>query len=224
MNQKILDALLKLDINNDEHWTSDGLPRMDVLEGIVGDKSLTRQQVTAAKPGFSRAVAAQAQAQQEQQSQGSTEPSKETAPASAQPPSAKAPAATTPSEEENEGEVEDSEDSEVAEARKALAEAQAELDELTAERAKVEKAHVAKMQEVDKLTDALEALVGKETTGDAIQGYLARQRQNLAERAERMKEIRDSGVNIGEITRGLKSPLDAAMTRKTGHALGRPGG
>lgn len=222
MNQKILDALLKLDINNDDHWTADGLPRMDAIEMIVGSKDITRQQVTAAKPGFSRAVAAAAQATQAQGGQGSTEPAAQTAPAAAQVPSTTEPGSTT-SEEEDESEVDNTDEPDVAEARHRLREAQEELAGLDQARAEVKRLYAEKSAEVDKLTDALEALVGKETVGDAIQGYLARQRQNLEERAARMQVIRESGVNLAELGRNLKAPIDAAMARKTGYGGGRPG-
>ena len=222
MNQKILDALLKLDINNDDHWTADGLPRMDAIELIVGSKDITRQQVTAAKPGFSRAVAAASQVTQAQGAQGSTEPASQTAPAAAQAPSTNALVITT-SEKEDKIEVDNTDEPDVAEARTQLLEAQEALAKLDQERAEVKRLYDEKSAEVDKLTDALEALVGKETVGDAIQGYLARQRQNLQERADRIQLIRESGVNLAELGRNLKAPIDAAMARKTGYGGGRPG-
>lgn len=46
----------KLDPSNDEHWTSQGLPRMDVLAGM--GLSIERRALTEAFPGFTRAVAA----------------------------------------------------------------------------------------------------------------------------------------------------------------------
>jgi hypothetical protein len=46
-------ALQKLDPTNDAHWTADGLPRMDALEA-VGLKGVTRGQVTAEAPTFTR--------------------------------------------------------------------------------------------------------------------------------------------------------------------------
>ena len=50
----IKDSLAKLDPANDEHWTDDGLPRMDVLQALPGNSRLTRKQVTDADPSFSR--------------------------------------------------------------------------------------------------------------------------------------------------------------------------
>jgi len=45
----ILEALAKLDPANKDHWTADGLPRL----GAVGE-GVTRQQIVAAAPFFSR--------------------------------------------------------------------------------------------------------------------------------------------------------------------------
>lgn len=49
----IIAALGSLDVDNDEHWTTDGLPRMDTIEDIV-KQDLTRADVTAAAKGFNR--------------------------------------------------------------------------------------------------------------------------------------------------------------------------
>lgn len=49
----ISDALDELDIDNDEHWTSDGLPRLDAVEDYLGRK-VTRKEVKAAAPHFTK--------------------------------------------------------------------------------------------------------------------------------------------------------------------------
>jgi hypothetical protein len=54
--EAVLKALQTLDATNDEHWTSDGLPLLDNLKQASGIASLTRAEVTAALPGFSRAT------------------------------------------------------------------------------------------------------------------------------------------------------------------------
>lgn len=48
-------ALAKLDIANENHWTADGLPRLETVRLLVGNSSLSREAVTQAAPGFSRA-------------------------------------------------------------------------------------------------------------------------------------------------------------------------
>lgn len=55
---KINEALARLDPDNDEHWTADGLPRMDAIVDLLGgDTSVTRKAVTDASPGLTREVA-----------------------------------------------------------------------------------------------------------------------------------------------------------------------
>lgn len=47
-------ALGMLNPDDDGQWTSDGLPLMETMRGITGDEKLTREQVTAVAPEFSR--------------------------------------------------------------------------------------------------------------------------------------------------------------------------
>lgn len=54
---KILEALGKLDTANDNHWTADGLPRIETVRMLSGDQSITREQITAEAPDFSRSFA-----------------------------------------------------------------------------------------------------------------------------------------------------------------------
>lgn len=51
-------ALSQLDPGKDDHWTSQGLPRMDVLAGI--GLTIDRRELNELVPGFSRAVAKKA--------------------------------------------------------------------------------------------------------------------------------------------------------------------
>ncbi|UZT28680.1 hypothetical protein pD_gene0073 [Vibrio phage 033B] len=49
----LLEALGKLDPTNEDHWTADGLPRIDPLSEMVGI-AVQRQSVTAVAPEFTR--------------------------------------------------------------------------------------------------------------------------------------------------------------------------
>lgn len=71
-NEEILEALLGLSPGNDEHWTADGLPRLDAVENLLG-ASVTRKQLTNAAPDFNRAMAQSVV--DEAASQGDAEPS-----------------------------------------------------------------------------------------------------------------------------------------------------
>lgn len=53
MSSKILEALKKLDPANEAHWTSDGLPRLDVLDQLTGEK-ISREILTQVAKGFTR--------------------------------------------------------------------------------------------------------------------------------------------------------------------------
>jgi low affinity Fe/Cu permease len=50
----IRDALAKLDVKVDQHWTDQGLPRLEVLHQFTGDSTIRREQVTNAAPEFTR--------------------------------------------------------------------------------------------------------------------------------------------------------------------------
>lgn len=55
MKDKIVDALQKLDVANDNQWTQDGLPKIEILKFLMGGEAITREQVEEAAPGFTRA-------------------------------------------------------------------------------------------------------------------------------------------------------------------------
>lgn len=64
MEQQLLTALQQLDPSNDDHWTGEGLPRVDVVRALAGAGTLTREQLTALAPGFTRDTAGPAAAAQ----------------------------------------------------------------------------------------------------------------------------------------------------------------
>jgi len=47
-------ALASLDATDDAQWTAAGLPRLEVVRELTGDASLSREDIEAAAPGFSR--------------------------------------------------------------------------------------------------------------------------------------------------------------------------
>jgi len=52
--QGILDALKQLNPKNDEHWTNEGRPRIDAVERILGDSTITRARINEVAPDFVR--------------------------------------------------------------------------------------------------------------------------------------------------------------------------
>lgn len=58
VNAKLLKAVHELDPKDDKHWTGAGLPAMTAVEAFYGSADITRADVEAAAPGYTRAVAA----------------------------------------------------------------------------------------------------------------------------------------------------------------------
>ena len=52
--QKVKDALSKLDASNDNHWTSEGAPRLETLRMLAGDSTISRDDVNAVDQSFTR--------------------------------------------------------------------------------------------------------------------------------------------------------------------------
>ena len=50
------EALARLDPANDEHWTADGMPKVETVSALMG-QAASRRQITDAAPGFTRASA-----------------------------------------------------------------------------------------------------------------------------------------------------------------------
>lgn len=55
--QAIQAALKQLDPANNDHWTADGLARIDTVKALSGDTSLNREALEKAMPGFTRETA-----------------------------------------------------------------------------------------------------------------------------------------------------------------------
>lgn len=54
-NMQLEQALTLLDPANDDHWTHDGLPLVDVLRDLTDDQSLSRKTITNSAPDLTRA-------------------------------------------------------------------------------------------------------------------------------------------------------------------------
>lgn len=222
MNTKIADALTKLDPNNDNHWTQDGLPRLDTIKILASDPTLTRDQVTAAAPDFNRTAALVAT--------GGPPVAPATTPAAPATENVPPPAPVAA-----EGDVQGAGAEEfpqltqdpIAEAatdsetyRAQLDEAMLNLNDALAEQdAAARRVHDVQ-NEVGRLEGLLENL--SKTIENPIMAYLAQQQKNLEDRADRMKAIKESGLDLTGLQRSLKAPIDAAMARKNGRGGIRP--
>lgn len=205
---KIRAALAQLDPKDDKHWTSDGAPRMDAVERLVG-ANVSRGDVRSAAPRFSR-----------------ENPVLEDAPVSD----------PAPVEEDDpvlaEGPVEEDElepaedhrlDEPMDELEKALLEAQAEHDEAVraaaAAKARVDQAR----SKVDEVIATREAGVSPNANMESIQQYLQRQKELREARGMARRVLAEGGISE-EILRQLTghAPIDQAMARKRARGTERP--
>lgn len=216
---KILEALAKLDVGNDNHWTEEGLPRMDTMKLMVGDQALTREAVTAAAPSFSR-----------------TSPLTATAPADAAvvPPVTPTAAAVTPPavvEKSNAGlegsagaraaHSEEDESYSEAEFASFLEGARAQVERASARKKEADQDHAKAVEVVDQILDAIaKAGYGKEDLSTQIGSYLQAQKAVGQERAERIEALK--GFDLKTLM-PKTAPLDAAMARKNLRGMQRPG-
>ena len=132
---------------------------------------------------------------------------------------ATAPGASEQSEVEGPGGVDDTDElasleAELEETQNVLAKGRMMIDQAKAKLVEYEQREV-------ELTTKIETLRPRTNSNtDAIQGYLASQRKLLEERGLRRQMIKESGLDLKALAQDLKSPLDAAMARKSGR--GRP--
>lgn len=228
MTLVLLDALKALHVGNDSHWTAEGQPRLDTLKMLVSNPGLTREMVDKVAPGLSRinatdyvypaaalaaAVApvvapaatptaatvtpAVAPLVQAQQSEDPTFSNHQTKPTKVEGGSTNASDEITSLEEE-------------------LAEAQKDVQEINRALESVMKEKSIREKRVDGLSAKIDKLIPKNNKALAIQDYFKGQDKVLSLRGDRMSAIRSSGVNLTELLKSLKSPIDASKARKTG--------
>lgn len=227
MTNKIVEALLKLDVKNDNHWTADGLPRLDTVKMLASDQALTRDSVAAAAPGFSRITAtgytapsAEQQAPQAQ-GQGGNGEQQSAAPQTAPQTAPQASQATESDQRADDLDAGQAEQPKMegpagvaTDDIAALAEQEELVSKIRAHKVETDKAFEEARAKEDELRVKLEEARPQRSTGNDIQDYLAAQRKNLEARAARQQMIRESGINLKELASNLKAPIDAARARR----------
>lgn len=212
-NEEILEALLGLSPGNDEHWTADGLPRLDAVENLLG-ASVTRKQLTNAAPDFNRAMAQSVV--DEATSQGDAEqPDADTAEPDADPQSSEDPGATDTATvdaggpddfdplAEGPGDEEDMLDAAVQEAQ----------DRVSAVQRALEQGKLALAEAEQALADAAKA------KNSAFPPLSAAEAIQQFQRSEHEKRAAARGVVLGSVA----SPIDAALkARRTNQGRRTP--
>lgn len=209
--ETIVEALLSLDIENDEHWTQDGLPRIDAL----GIDALTRSDLTDAAPSFTRENP-KLEAQEEDTSTEedtdidfSLEEEEEEKDTTLE-------GMPAPEEEEEAAPEEPLESREElavqrVETQKGIASAQKVLS-------KAEKALEAAVAADDVVITKLEKLDEGHTAQHSIMHFINSQKQLRARKARAYEKLMD-GVDAESVQ---PAPIDRAMARKNTRGTKRP--
>ena len=213
---KIIAALQKLDLQNNEHWTADGLPRIDTVRMFAGNPGLSREDITKAAPDFSRqspvlnaplpdappAPVSAAPQPEPQQLDQQPEPPAPSSSSYAQP-------AIKQANELSEGVVGDPLERALADARELMEMAR---QEVVAAQEKYKEAQ----RVVDDLINEREAGGQGESTMTAVQSYLKSQQGLLNERARRARVLQESGVTLSDIQALIPqaAPIDEFLRRK----------
>jgi hypothetical protein len=208
----LLAALATLDIANDNHWTAEGAPRLDTLKFMTGDQSLTREAVTTAAPGVSRAnplpaEQAAAGAAQAPAGGGSTGAAPSDAPAAVQGAS------------QGDGNGDGGSGAEGGAAETPLQRAEEVLRLAHARKAEADRAVAQASAAVDRELQAIDKARQDQAVVGPVGDYHASQQRTLAERAERMKAMK--GIDLKAIL-PQRAQIDIAMARRTARGTQRP--
>ena len=191
MKVSLGDALLALDVSNDNHWTAEGLPRVETIQALTGE-STDRKKISAFAPAFNR-------------SNPSLEPVDEIVKTADE-----LPGVTTAQNSQGiEAEIDTDEASDEEQLHAynvGLESLYKQRDELISAIQRIEQARdIIVMRLDDKIAD---------NTPSTIQGYLASQRKHLESRGLVQKQIVESGVDLGALQKAIApAPIDAKRRR-----------
>lgn len=221
MSDKIKAALLALDVTNDNHWTNDGAPRIDSLKIAVGNPSLTREDVNAAVPGFSRATAGNFAETGTSGVAPAPTPTPGEAPVTA---TSAAQAAPAPEGDDLPNLGGEPLAEPVSTSRGTmqlpdvtgmnLEEANEFLSQLMDVRSQVQQAIPEVQNQISRLEHELKVATGTDNH-NPIQAYLASQVALNEERAALRLTVEESGVNLKDLSQRLgASPIDQALASR----------
>ena len=207
---QIVAALDELDIDNDNHWTGDGDPRLEAVSEFLNGEKVTRAQVKDAAPHFTRTNPELAEIVDTQPTAAQPQvPTAPEAPAATAPvPEAAAGAAPTDPVPEDAAKPAEG-GPELSEGERLEAEAQEMRTEIDRMKAKLS----AKEQEAARAFAKEEKALDPHQDQKDRMAYIRKQQENRAARAEASKELRAAlGLTHPNLAKTIgRSPIDAAM-------------
>jgi hypothetical protein len=215
LKTQILAALTQYDPDNPDHWTTDGMPKMWVMqEAVPALANVTRKMVTEAAPDFDREFA-HAQRKPADPVPPQVVPQDPEASVEEAPVLAKDPGEPQAQEELSKDQVQ------------RMAEEMEDLDvQMAAMDAEIEKAKVAR-RKIEIARDGIANQLDKQERipfSDAVKRHQQSQQALRAERVEGAKRLRNLAKSVDApmpaVAHGSK--LDAAMARRTARGTARP--
>jgi DNA repair exonuclease SbcCD ATPase subunit len=222
-------ALGQLDVNNDNHWTADGLPRLETVRLLAGDQNVSREQVTQAAPGFSRAAALGNAHLAPPVAHPTPAAATPVAPATAPVVQESVQAPGLPQHSVQAGPpvvVAQTTDEEIKAMEAELAELNNELAQINRAEAELKKEKSVRQTRADDLIIRIEKARPKDSNQNAITSYLAQMRKNNEARAAQIGRLQKVESELGVRIRDMmprRAPIDDAMARKNGFGTKRPG-
>lgn len=192
MSERIIAALKALDASNPNHWTAEGLPRLETIRILMGDQTISRADISSCAPAFTRenpvvgdVVVAPTIVVGE--TTGLPEINQE---------AEATPAPVEPSLEDLLAQCKRRQE----EVQKVIDDNQRELDNLNAE-------HDRLVSKIENQTKAVKQAAN-------VQSYLETQKEILAQRHKARRALLESGVSLKELAKLTQgSPIDTSRRR-----------
>lgn len=193
MKLSLEQALKSLDPQNAEHWTAEGLPRVETVQLLTGDADHTRAAITSFAPMFTQGNpflgVEEDEVKDPEEIEGLT-------------------AVVAEEVKAAEIEVEITDEAKLDSYSNALSALYDEREELNKVIRQIE-------NERDKLVVIMDSKITASSNSNMIQGYLASQRGILEKRGATQRAIVSSGVDLSELAKAIApAPIDASRKRK----------
>ncbi len=220
MATSIRAALQQLDVQNDDHWTDDGLPKVEAVKAIAG-REVTRQQITDAWTEFNRGSAPSLHVEVKKPPK---EPERPIGLEHIHP------AAYVEIEDDVVGRPTTEVFADPALVNRAIGEFNRQNLELVRRR----QAIIDRIQYIARQTARLEkckammkarGIIPKDDNMQGIKDYLDRQKEARVQKADRAKKFVEAGTTAQDVAAQLssKAPIDAALAgRKAKPGAARP--
>lgn len=200
-------AALKLDVENDAHWTVQGDAKLDTLKFLVGD-AVSREELEVACPGFNRAsLRKHLEPKGADNANPPPLPTAGSGGVDVKPVVAEQAAVEADGPEDRTAEVE------------ALAEEIRRTDEAIQQQQRISEQardEVTRLTERrHKLDQALVKIKPPKNISLVVQDYHERMKQLTRHRAQVRKNVRESGVDVGALVDAMSpSPIDQALRNR----------